>query len=56
MLFTYAPFMHFLFESRPLSIADGLVTVSTGIAILFALELEKLCRLHLFATLNRSRS
>jgi magnesium-transporting ATPase (P-type) len=40
-LFTYAPFMHTLFESRPLSLGTGFAVVGAGVAVLVVLELEK---------------
>jgi magnesium-transporting ATPase (P-type) len=40
-LFTYAPFMHTLFESRPLSLGMGFAVVGVGVAVLVVLELEK---------------
>ncbi|PMR72894.1 HAD-IC family P-type ATPase [Billgrantia endophytica] len=43
-LFTYAPFMHTLFDSRSLSFTDGLVIMGVGVAFFLVLELEKLLR------------
>ena len=40
-LFTYAPFMEAFFDTRPLSLAQGLMVVAAGPALLFALEVEK---------------
>jgi magnesium-transporting ATPase (P-type) len=42
LLFTYAPFMHDIFDSRPLSLTDGLMIVGLGAAMFAVLELEKL--------------
>ncbi len=42
LLFTYAPFMHALFNSRPLTLADGALIVSIGIALMLLLEGEKM--------------
>jgi magnesium-transporting ATPase (P-type) len=42
LLFTYAPFMHDIFDSRPLSLADGLMIIGLGAAMFALLELEKL--------------
>ena len=39
--FTYAPFMHVLFSSRPVPFLDGLVIVGIGVALLLILEVEK---------------
>ncbi|MGQ0522733.1 MAG: cation-transporting P-type ATPase [Betaproteobacteria bacterium] len=41
LLFTYAPFMHDWFQTRPLGIADGALIIATGVALLFLLEGEK---------------
>lgn len=41
LLFTYAPFMNVLFESRPLGWHTGLAIVAAGAAVLVVLELEK---------------
>ncbi len=43
-LFTYAPFMHTLFDSRSLSFTDGLVIMGVAVAFFLVLELEKLLR------------
>jgi len=42
LLFTYAPFMHDIFDSRPLSLTDGLMIIGVGAAMFAVLELEKL--------------
>ena len=39
--FTYAPFMNTLFSSRPVPLADGLLIVAIGIALMLILEAEK---------------
>jgi magnesium-transporting ATPase (P-type) len=41
LVFTYAPFMHTLFASRPLAPATGLQIVAVGVAVLVVLEIEK---------------
>ena len=41
LLFTYAPFMNVLFESRPLGWRVGVAIVAAGAAVLVILELEK---------------
>jgi magnesium-transporting ATPase (P-type) len=46
-LFTYAPFMQFLFDTQPLSLAEGLQVVVVGVAVLIALEIEKFARFRL---------
>jgi len=40
--FTYLPFMNAWFDSRPISITDGLGIVAISAAVMFLLELEKL--------------
>jgi magnesium-transporting ATPase (P-type) len=39
--FTYLPFMNWVFDSRPVAAADGLMIVAVGIALLVLVELEK---------------
>ncbi|HWL68377.1 MAG TPA: cation-transporting P-type ATPase [Geminicoccus sp.] len=39
--FTYLPFMNRIFDSRPLSFSDGMLTVVIGITMLMVLEAEK---------------
>jgi magnesium-transporting ATPase (P-type) len=39
--FTYAPFMHAIFDSRPLAIADGAMLVAIGAGLMLLLEAEK---------------
>lgn len=39
--FTYAPFMHALFTSRPIPLLDGLLIVAVGVALMLVLEAEK---------------
>ena len=41
LLFTYAPFMHTLFQTQPLGFNTGLLVVGVGVAVLVTLELEK---------------
>jgi magnesium-transporting ATPase (P-type) len=54
LLYTYAPFMQAIFESRPLNLADGLIIIGLGILLFLALEAEKLLmrRLGWFEELN----
>ena len=40
-LFTYAPFMHALFDTRPLTIPQGLLAVAVAIAGFVIIEIEK---------------
>ena len=53
-LFTYAPFMQALFDTRPVAFQDGLAVVGVGIALFVILEVEKLVRRSLGPT-ARSR-
>ena len=39
--FTYAPFMHELFQTRPVPLIDGFITVAAGVLLLVILETEK---------------
>jgi magnesium-transporting ATPase (P-type) len=41
LVFTYAPFMHTLFASRPVSLGMGVHIVAVGVAVLLVLEIEK---------------
>ncbi|AGH51153.1 cation transport ATPase [Sphingomonas sp. MM-1] len=40
--FTYAPFMHGLFHSRPLPVRDGIAIIAAGFGLMLVLEGEKL--------------
>ena len=42
LLFTYAPFMQTLFDTRPLSLADGVLIIGIGACLMILLEGEKL--------------
>lgn len=39
--FTYLPFMHELFDSRPVAFLDGVLIVAVGVAVMIVLEIEK---------------
>jgi magnesium-transporting ATPase (P-type) len=39
--FIYAPVMHALFQTRPVHVVDGLVTVAAGVLLMLILEAEK---------------
>jgi magnesium-transporting ATPase (P-type) len=41
LAFTYAPFMHKLFGSAPISPADGALIVAVGVVVMVILEIEK---------------
>jgi hypothetical protein len=41
LVFTYAPFMHALFESRPVTFVDGVLIVFVGAVLMLILEGEK---------------
>jgi magnesium-transporting ATPase (P-type) len=42
LVFTYAPFMERLFDTRPVDLVHGLEIIAVGIALFAALEVEKL--------------
>jgi amino acid permease len=42
LAFTYSPWLHRLFESRPVAFADGVVIILIGLAAFVILECEKL--------------
>jgi magnesium-transporting ATPase (P-type) len=39
--FTYAPFMQEVFETKPISVRDGVLIIGIGVAVLIAVEVEK---------------
>ena len=41
LAFTYLPFMHSVFDTRPVSLADGLAILATALAFLLVAEAEK---------------
>lgn len=41
LVFTYAPFMQTIFETRPLGLLDGLLIVAVGASLMVILECEK---------------
>jgi magnesium-transporting ATPase (P-type) len=41
LAFTYAPFMEAFFDTRPLSVTEGLMVLAVGPALLLVLEVEK---------------
>jgi magnesium-transporting ATPase (P-type) len=53
LMFTYAPFMESFFDTRPLSLAQGVQIVAVGFAVLLILEIEKWVQ-SLFAPRRRS--
>lgn len=54
LAFTYLPWMHLVFDSRPVPLFEGTVIVLVGVALLLVLELEKwlLRRFDVFAELR----
>lgn len=44
LLFTYAPFMQMIFDTRPVRLQDGLLVIACGIGLLVVLEIEKAVR------------
>ncbi|MGD9922829.1 MAG: HAD-IC family P-type ATPase [Pseudorhodoplanes sp.] len=53
-VFTYAPFMQRIFETRPVSLADGVAIVMLGVVFFVVLEIEKLARWRLRPIAGRS--
>ena len=43
-LFTYAPFMESFFDTRPLSLQEGLQIIAVGVVLLLVLDAEKRIR------------
>ncbi|HUF45614.1 MAG TPA: cation-transporting P-type ATPase [Aestuariivirgaceae bacterium] len=41
LIFTYLPWMHLVFATRPVALADGLVIVGIGVALFLVIEAEK---------------
>jgi len=41
LIFTYVPFMEAFFDTRPLSVFEGVQVIATGIVVFFILEAEK---------------
>ena len=44
LVFTYAPFMEALFETRPVDLIHGAEIIGIGVALFFILEIEKTVR------------
>lgn len=56
MMFTYAPFMHRFFDSRPVALEDGLLVLATGGAVLVVLEIEKYLRRRVLGMVEKKRT
>jgi magnesium-transporting ATPase (P-type) len=41
LIFTYLPWMHHVFATRPVALADGLAIVGIGVALFLVIEVEK---------------
>src|SRR5690606_7383898 len=54
LVFTYAPVMNAVFDSRPVSLLDGLAVVGVGVALFVIAELEKWVRTAIAASISRS--
>ncbi len=54
LLYTYAPFMHAIFDSRPVTFLDGLLAIAIGVTLMLLLEGEKALLRHwdIFEELN----
>nr|WP_157092267.1 cation-transporting P-type ATPase [Thioalkalivibrio nitratireducens] len=55
LIFTYAPFMQFFFDSRPMALREGLIILGVGVLVFAVLELEKSVRNRLTAHRARAR-
>ena len=53
LLFTYAPFMQDIFDTRPVTPTDGAILIGVGVAFFAVVEMEKQLRLRLNA-LNKT--
>ncbi|MCC1495360.1 cation-transporting P-type ATPase [Alcanivorax sp. 1008] len=56
VMFTYAPFMHRFFDSRPVTLEDGVLVIMAGVPVLLALEAEKYLRKIIFMIFGRKIS
>ncbi len=56
LLFTYAPFMNALFDSRPLALGDWILLVGLGMAIFLLMEGEKLLTRRLAKKTSNAKS
>ncbi|RKQ73895.1 HAD-IC family P-type ATPase [Oceanibaculum indicum] len=54
--FTYLPFLQAVFDTRPLSLLDGLAVIGVGVALLVATEAEKRVRFTVTRRQARERS
>ena len=52
-VFTYAPFMQPVFDTRPVAFLDGLAIVLVGVALLAVVELEKRLRMRILRRTQR---
>jgi magnesium-transporting ATPase (P-type) len=50
LVFTYAPFMNTLFDTRPMDLRSCLMVVGVGVVVLVLLEIEKTVRRRLYPT------
>ncbi len=56
LIFTYAPFMGTLFDTRPLDFGHGMVIVAVGVVLFVVLEIEKAVRRAVTARRAQGRS
>jgi len=54
LAFTYTPVMRALFDTRPLTLMDGLLVVGAGVLLFIVLEIEKLLRRYAIALYARA--
>ncbi len=50
LAFTYLPFLQAIFETRPVSLAEGAIVIGVGVLLLIIVESEKWLRASLFGT------
>ena len=54
LLFTYTPVMRSLFDTRPLTLVDGVLVLGAGVSLFFVLEIEKRFRRHAISLYERA--
>jgi magnesium-transporting ATPase (P-type) len=55
LIFTYAPFMQFFFDSRPMGLREAAIILGVGIVVFALLEIEKAVRNRYAAYRNREQ-
>lgn len=54
LLFTYTPVMRSLFDTRPLTLVDGVLVLGAGVSLFVVLEIEKRFRRHAISLYERA--